>query len=311
MSERVALINAILDNLDDDTPRLVFADWLQEHADTLPAKERAPVTARAEFIRAQIEAAKLPRKQRDSSKPGKKAAALWKKHETDWQTVLGLPVYEHDFVRGFLVTVSVLSCDFTTRAAAMLAHEPVGISLDLYPYLSNDTRISLKWVGELAANPQLKAVRAIKSQNGAWGPERFAKLMSSPHLTNLKKIALSHDVIGLPGVKALVNAPAPFKLEILDLNSSIQHEDVTRETKAAVEAIKLIATSPRLASLKTLFLMFNGLGNKCVKALLASKTLPRTLRLELEDNNYDEEEFEEQLAERFISGSDEEDEGED
>ncbi|MCI0700590.1 MAG: TIGR02996 domain-containing protein [Planctomycetia bacterium] len=48
MNEREALLKAICENPDDDTPRLVFADWLQENGDE----------ARAEFIRAQIELAR-------------------------------------------------------------------------------------------------------------------------------------------------------------------------------------------------------------------------------------------------------------
>ena len=41
--ERIAFYRAIADAPDDDTPRLVFADWLQEHGED----------ARAEFIRLQ------------------------------------------------------------------------------------------------------------------------------------------------------------------------------------------------------------------------------------------------------------------
>lgn len=43
MSERDALLRAILQHPDDDTPRLIFADWLDEHGEA----------DRAEFIRAQ------------------------------------------------------------------------------------------------------------------------------------------------------------------------------------------------------------------------------------------------------------------
>jgi uncharacterized protein (TIGR02996 family) len=45
MTEREALLRAVCEFPDDDTPRLVFADWLQEHGEE----------ARAEFIRLQIE----------------------------------------------------------------------------------------------------------------------------------------------------------------------------------------------------------------------------------------------------------------
>ncbi|AMV30081.1 hypothetical protein VT84_37150 [Gemmata sp. SH-PL17] len=46
MSERAALLTAIRNHLDDDTPRLVYADWLDEHA--VDDRDRAT----AEFIRA-------------------------------------------------------------------------------------------------------------------------------------------------------------------------------------------------------------------------------------------------------------------
>src|SRR5262245_10028348 len=44
MNEREALLRAVCENPDDDTPRLVFADWLQENGEE----------DRAEFIRLQI-----------------------------------------------------------------------------------------------------------------------------------------------------------------------------------------------------------------------------------------------------------------
>lgn len=41
MSDRDALLRAIIDNPADDAPRLVYADWLDEHGDA----------ARAEYLR--------------------------------------------------------------------------------------------------------------------------------------------------------------------------------------------------------------------------------------------------------------------
>jgi uncharacterized protein (TIGR02996 family) len=45
MHDRDALLRAVVANPDDDAPRLVYADWLDEHGDP----------DRAEFIRIQIE----------------------------------------------------------------------------------------------------------------------------------------------------------------------------------------------------------------------------------------------------------------
>ena len=50
MSDEAALLAAIREHPDEDTPRLAYADWLQEHEKP----------ERAEFIRAQVELARLP-----------------------------------------------------------------------------------------------------------------------------------------------------------------------------------------------------------------------------------------------------------
>src|SRR5688572_17928114 len=55
-AEQAALWSAIRTNPEDDTPRLVYADWLQENGDE----------ERAEFIRVQCELAKLPWQQKET-----------------------------------------------------------------------------------------------------------------------------------------------------------------------------------------------------------------------------------------------------
>ena len=55
-----ALLTAIADSPDEDTPRLVYADWLDENGD--PDK--------AEFIRVQIELARLDSRQAVDSRLG-------------------------------------------------------------------------------------------------------------------------------------------------------------------------------------------------------------------------------------------------
>src|SRR5262245_42365097 len=53
MSDEASLLAAICDNPEEDTPRLAFADWLDENG-------RRDDRMRAAFIRAQIELARLP-----------------------------------------------------------------------------------------------------------------------------------------------------------------------------------------------------------------------------------------------------------
>src|ERR1043166_5079721 len=73
-SDEAGLLAAIRGNPDDDTPRLVYADWLQEH-------DRADY---AEFIRLQCAAARLPDGDAERRKNEKTAAALFRKHKFEW-----------------------------------------------------------------------------------------------------------------------------------------------------------------------------------------------------------------------------------
>ena len=281
MSDRAGLVAAILNDPADDTPRLIFADYLQENGEI----------ERAEFIRLQCAGEK------------EQAAKVLAEHGEAWRAALGVLNHVGVFQRGFLTEVWIYAGEFAGHAAALLSIEPATIVLGLDSRVDDsgiDARLA--WVDQLAANSHLKAVTRIYSQNGDWGPKRFARLMRSPHLGNLTELLFTEDVIGLAGVKAVVEAPSAFALTMLDLNSAIQH-DGAEETRSVLEAVKLIASSPRFASLKHLGLTFNSLGNRSVEALLASTTLSRSLHLEIEDNKFDDEYFE-RLEERFGNESD-------
>lgn len=53
MTDNDAFLRTIIDNPRDDAPRLVYADWLEEHGDEMSV-------ARAEFIRVQCQLARIP-----------------------------------------------------------------------------------------------------------------------------------------------------------------------------------------------------------------------------------------------------------
>ena len=74
MRDREAFLSAILAHPDDDLPRLVFADWLDEHGDP----------ARAEFIRLQCELARLPARARRRTALERREAELLETHKTGW-----------------------------------------------------------------------------------------------------------------------------------------------------------------------------------------------------------------------------------
>src|SRR6478672_7525843 len=66
---------------EDDAPRLIYADWLEEQGG-------AAQTARAEFIRVQCELARLPEDSDRRAALEKREGALWKKHGKEWRAPL-------------------------------------------------------------------------------------------------------------------------------------------------------------------------------------------------------------------------------
>src|SRR5438874_5119877 len=74
MTDRDALLTAIIAEPDEDTPRLAYADWLDENGDP----------DRAEFIRAQIEAERHPPKSPEHARLTKRANELLQAHYLRW-----------------------------------------------------------------------------------------------------------------------------------------------------------------------------------------------------------------------------------
>jgi uncharacterized protein (TIGR02996 family) len=92
MTDEDALLAAIVAHPDDDTPRLVYADWLDEHGQP----------DRAEFIRLQCELAQVSEADQSQKSLQRAAWLLWR-HTKEWlpQPSESLPGARYRFRRGF------------------------------------------------------------------------------------------------------------------------------------------------------------------------------------------------------------------
>jgi uncharacterized protein (TIGR02996 family) len=101
MNDRDLLLKAVCDNPDDDTPRLVFADWFQEHGEE----------ERAELIRVQIEYSRHPETAPEREPLWDRAKEILDVHERRWRAEM--PVEPGwvwcDFFRGFIDELTVNS----------------------------------------------------------------------------------------------------------------------------------------------------------------------------------------------------------
>src|SRR5436305_11539316 len=101
MDRDAAFLNDICAHPDDVSPRLVYADWLDEHGGPDAA-------ARAEFIRTQVELARLTEQDPRRGTLEARAAALLATHRAAWVGPMPEWVAGWEFRRGFL---SVLHID--------------------------------------------------------------------------------------------------------------------------------------------------------------------------------------------------------
>jgi uncharacterized protein (TIGR02996 family) len=120
MTEREALLRAVCNNPDDDTSRLVFADWLQENGEE----------ARAEFIRLQVRLAELLRLADPGAESvGRRAREYWLEYGKSWLKELpqikGVIWYD-GFTRGFVERVEITSDAILVRHADLIfSHTPL------------------------------------------------------------------------------------------------------------------------------------------------------------------------------------------
>jgi uncharacterized protein (TIGR02996 family) len=199
MSASESLQRAIFDAPLDDAPRLVFADWLEEHGND---KERD----QAEFIRTQIALANTPWEEQ----PGEllfRAATLEHKNGKTWAKATARVTKRYEFRRGFVEKVTVKGATFLEVADRLFASAPLTEVRLLQ--LKNDFR-------EVFRSPHLARVYALDLAQSQLGVKRLIFLATSPHLDNLRQLNLARSAVRFNGLVNLARAQLPH-LTRLDL----------------------------------------------------------------------------------------------
>src|SRR6185437_11573165 len=292
---------------DDDTPRLIFADWLEEEQGD---------SARAEFIRVQIERTRLPKWDARQVGLRLREKALIAQHGQKWKgelpTIDGINWEE--FRRGFMATAAfsdfvVLrehanACWAATPLEAMSIRGPrrnediasIAPLAGLRELVIENTRIDRHEVGQLADASLLSTLRTLRISNCHLGAEGFRRLVASPHLRNLTALHTPLNSIGNGGISALFDAVALNSLEELDLSEtgsygrtrSYGRYDRYREDPV-IEATDLatLATWPGMARLRVLTLSGHNVRRRGLRALLTSPHVGGLKELTLRANGLD------------------------
>jgi uncharacterized protein (TIGR02996 family) len=195
MTTAQALFQDILDHPEDDTPRLVLADWWDEYGDD-------SLRARADFLRIQVELARLPAGDARRQELHSREAQLSLQHGPRW--LADLPTLEgvewaREFVRGFVERARVATAGaFRRHAEAMFAAIPL-VSLGI-----RFTQPGERW--DLIDLPFLERLRELDLGFNGLAPEGVQLLVDSPRLVRLTSLLLHSNRLGDRGVEILAGA---------------------------------------------------------------------------------------------------------
>jgi uncharacterized protein (TIGR02996 family) len=274
------LLRACQDAPADDAPRLVLADWLEERGgpndDVL-----------AELIRVQCRRARLKEETPEHKALVSREQELLGGHRGALLGPLG--AYGHLW-RG-LLDVLIRYTPFFSREVTEALQGGPGIWLDtLVVYGVPPTHAA-----RLAARRCLSRLRVL-SVSGTWDDGALKALLTSPHLTHLRKLTLGVRGITADGARALAGWPGLARLQHLDLTGNPIGDDGLTALAAAPGAaglrvlqlanvktgpagMRALAESPHLAGLRELDLGVNFLGDEAATHLAGSPHLGGLQRL--------------------------------
>ena len=203
MSTEPAFLQAILDEPDDDTPRLVLADWLDDHGDP----------ERAELIRVQCELARWVPDLDERTALRRRERQLLEAHRDEWLGGGPRCWKACRFERG-LPSVTMTAGQFLALRFADRAQ----------PLLAGVEEVRLVQVGllvaEIAVSPQLATVRALDLDGAGLVDDDVRRLARSPFAGGLVSLNLANNRLSTAAALALHDAPALASLRRLDLRNN-------------------------------------------------------------------------------------------
>jgi uncharacterized protein (TIGR02996 family) len=205
--EARGLLEAIRESPEDDTPRLLYADWLDDHG--------SPLTeGRPEFIRAQIELTRLTKDDPRRAQLEKRASELLAAHRAAWLGPLAkvMRYKQCTFRRGFPNDLAVRPKAMVEHAAEFDLRVPAG-RVTLYGGFAAPALKSL------AACPRLGWVAGLNWEHAPLEDGGLGIVAGSPNLPRLAELSV-YGKLTTAGVQALADSPHLGALRRLSLRFS-------------------------------------------------------------------------------------------
>jgi uncharacterized protein (TIGR02996 family) len=186
----------------DSLPRLVFADWLDEHDQP----------ERAQFVRDQVFVSTTPTDSVVRRAAALRASQAERKFARRWAGVVAWHAYDWQFRNGFPDLLGLTAAKFRRNSVALFAHTPVRSLL----------------ISELAG--RVDWLRAVPPVNGIdrlslWGARLTGEHVSPlaealGGLTHLTTLSLLFNNLGDDAIAALIGSPQLRRLARLELGAN-------------------------------------------------------------------------------------------
>jgi uncharacterized protein (TIGR02996 family) len=319
-----AFLQDILAHPDDDAPRLIYADWLEEHDNP-----------RGEFIRVQCALARLDEEDPRRWPLERRAEELLREHEKKWLShgvVAGL----WTFRRGFVEQITLTPDEFLFSADRLFEQAPIQYlrlrqregSVDTAegdpnsllarvarsPLLARLTGLSLARplsrhdLQAFADSPHLRRLTELRLSGLYLDEDVLFEWGESPHLPNLRRLDVSESHLSSRVIRAMAETPRlaaltalnlalTVNLSLEDLRVLARSSSLTRLTELNLSgngvnrhglthaAVGILGEGPLLRQLETLYLDANALGDPGALAVRDWPALPRLRRLTLRHNH--------------------------
>jgi uncharacterized protein (TIGR02996 family) len=254
VSHEQAFFEDIVAHSPDDAPRLVYADWLDDHGQS----------DRAEFIRVQCELARLAEDDPRHARLALREHELRQAHGKAWAEPLRGAADEWVYERGFVERASIDTCwdgGLPQRLDQLFARAPVrALHLELDSL-----------AGLLQASRHLRRVNWLSLFfDSDVEVAELGALLSSPDLVNLKTLLLDTEYADETPPAALCKlADNPALAGLTELGFAIGESPGDLHPRV----IRAVARSPHLGNLRRLHLLFAALDLDLTRQLAGSANL--------------------------------------
>jgi uncharacterized protein (TIGR02996 family) len=258
MTQAETFLQAIIASPDDESLRLIYADWLDERGDP-----------RGEFIRVQCQLANVPEGDPRRPELETRGRDLLGTYEEQWAATVRPWVKAWTFHRGFVEDINADLDTALANADKLFGAAPLR-------RLTSTCSLFKRRVKHEALPPRAPLHRLLAA--------------ACPYLVLLSEVCFKVNDIGDRGLAALADSPQPFRLRRLDLSSANVGDDGVRAFASSPSFPQLtflslagnplrtaaafsLAGSKHLNLLAELDLSYNMIGDAGVEALACSTGL--------------------------------------